>query len=319
MRAPRRSLPLLFVFLFLSCSHPPKPSFPTTDNPAVPAALVVEKEISGVILGKPLRRPFGLAVDAGGRVYVSDAGNSRVIKFDPDLKPEREIGGYGAQEGLFDRPSFLTVDRDLSLLVSDEGNRRICRYDSYLQFVEALPFYDSEDPLKFGYPSGVALTEYGEVWIADRERNRIVVYDNVGAFDRFVGDFGYPGGQVISPEKIIRDGRGNFIVCDGGNRRLVVYDEYGNFSFEIKDDSFEYPAAVVNKNGHLWLLDGGSSQIYYLDALGKKIFTTGPNLTGSSQPVKNPSDITLLNDGRLLISDSGNNRLLVCRVVYESE
>ncbi|MFQ6008300.1 MAG: NHL repeat-containing protein [Candidatus Zixiibacteriota bacterium] len=319
MRVLRRSQPLLFAFLFLSCSHPPKPSFSTDDNPALPAALVVEREISGMILGKPLRYPFGLAVDAGGRVYVSDAGNSRVIKFDPNLKPEREIGGYGAQEGLFDRPSYLTVDRELSLLVSDEGNRRICRYDSYLQFVEALPFYDSEDPLKFGYPSGIALTEYGEVWAADRERNRIVVYDNVGTFDRFVGDFGYPGGQVANPEKIIKDIRGNFIVCDGGNRRLVVYDEYGNFSSEITDESLQYPVAAVSENHHLWILDSASGKVYHFDSRGKKDFEAGPRLAGTLIDLKEPSDIVLLSSGRLIISDSGNNRLLVCRVIYEGE
>lgn len=319
MSALQKPLSLLIVFFLLSCGHPPRPSLKATDSSKTPVALLIEKEISGVILGKPLRRPFGLAVDARGVVYVSDAGNSRVIRFNADLTPDRDIGGYGAQEGLFDRPSFLAVDHDLSLLVSDEGNRRICRYNSQLQFVEALAFYSHEDPLKFGYPSGVALTEYGEVWTADREKNRLVVFDNVGAFDRFIGDFGYSGGQLLSPEKIVRDGKGNFIVCDAGNGRLVVYDEYGNFSHEISNNGPEYPTAAVVDDRHLWLLDGATGTIHYFDGRGRRVFEAGPNLAGSAQPLKEPSDMAMLIDGRVMISDSGNNRLLVCRAIYDNQ
>jgi len=318
MTALQKSLSLLIVFLLSSCGQPPKPPLKVTDLSKAPVALLIQKEISGVILGKPLRHPFGLAVDARGVVYVSDAGNNRVIMFDSDLTPKQDIGGYGAQEGLFDRPSFLAVDHSLSLLVSDEGNRRICRYNSHLQFVEALAFYDDEDPLKFGYPSGVALTEYGEVWVADREKNRLVVYDNVGMFDRFIGDFGCSGGQLSSPEKIVKDDKSNFIVCDAGNGRLVVYDEYGNFLREVVDSTFEYPLAAVSVHKHLWVLDGDAGKINYLDEGGSKLFETGPGIPGSNRPLKEPSDIALLSDGRLIIADSGNNRLLVCRVVYEN-
>ena len=62
----------------------------------VPVALVVERVISGDILGKPLRRPFGLAVDVRGHVYVSDAGNSRIIKFNTDMDVARSYMYYFA-------------------------------------------------------------------------------------------------------------------------------------------------------------------------------------------------------------------------------
>jgi hypothetical protein len=33
--------------------------------------------------------------------------------------------------------------------------------------------------------------------------------------------------------------------------------------------------------------------------------------------LKAPSDIAFLKDGRLLISDTGNHRVLICSVIYE--
>ncbi len=309
---------VLVLTLLVSCGHPPpKPKPQQAESSKVPVALLVEKEISGAVLGKPLSRPFGLAVDTRGVVYVCDAGNNRVLKLNLDLTADGEVGGFGASEGLFNQPSFVAVDYDLNLLVSDEGNRRICRYNSYLQFVEALDFYDAEDPLKFGYPSGVNLSDYGEVWAADRDRNRIVIFNNVGVFDRFIGEFGYPGRQLLSPEKIVRSRQGEFVVCDAGNSRLVIYDEYGNFLREIKISALEYPIAAISVHGRLWVLDGVTGKIHLIDGSGREVFEAGPTLVGSERALKEPSDIVMLTDGRLLISDSGNDRLLVCRIVFD--
>jgi DNA-binding beta-propeller fold protein YncE len=171
--------------------------------------------------------------------------------------------------------------------------------------------------LKFGYPAGVALTGYGEVWIADRDKNRVAVFDNFGSFDHFVGDFGYPGGQLLNPEKIIVDDRDNFIVCDAGNRRLVVYDQYGNFLREVLYESLVYPQAAVSNDALLWVLDKSSGVVHCFSAAGRHLFNAGPSLVGSSRELQEPTDLAVLRGNRLLLSDSGNNRLLVCRIIYD--
>ena len=222
-----------------------------------------------------------MSVDLKGNLLVSDAGNDRLIRFIPALVPDIDIGGFGQGEGRFSRPTFMTFDNGLNLLISDEKNRRIARYNSQLIYVDEIPFYDSDDPLKFGYPSGVATTDYGEVWVADREKNRIAVFNNVGQFDRFVGDYGYPGGQLSTPEKIISDSQG-FLVCDAGNSRLVQYDHYGSFEKQIKSRDFGYPIAAVRDSSLLWVLDGSTSEIFCLDARGNIVFHTGPSIPGNN-------------------------------------
>ena len=283
-----------------------------------PLAVIAEAEIAGTILGQKLRAPSGLAVDGKGNLYVSDGGNNRIIKFDPDLVPLQDVGGYGNQPGLFDQPGFIVVDNNLNLLVGDAGNQRLCRYDSRLNYVDEISLLDDEDLLKYGYCSGIAVTDYGEVWMADRQNNRVVVFDNVGRFDRFVGEFGYSGGQLSSPEKIVYDGRSQFIVCDAGNSRVMVYDEYGNFSRRITSDALAYPIALaIDRQRHYWVVDSEKGRLAFLSPKGQSLFESNPMPPGTSTPLKNPSDIVILSQDRIAVADTGNNRILILRVILE--
>jgi len=313
-----RKYSVFILLLFIACNRPPKPTQDFIRQSKIPEMIIVKKEIKGEILGNRLKQPFGLAIDFKGNIYVSDAGNNRLLRFDSDFKADYEIGGYGSQPGLLNNPSFLICDNGLNVIVSDEGNRRISRYNSQLNFVDETAFYDFDDPLKFGYPSGIAFTSYGELWVADREKNRIAVFNNVGKFEQFYGDYGYPGGQLSSPEKIIYNDK-NFIVCDAGNSRLVVYDNYGNYLKEINNEQFDYPMSAVFDNNHLWVLDGATGEIFYLAQNGKSLFTIGPSLPGNSIALNAPSDILILPDNRMLIADTGNDRLLVCSIIYENK
>jgi len=311
------NLLLIVILAVLSCGKPGVS--PTGERKIVsaPTMLVVEQVVAGKILGKPLLRPYGMAVDFRGYIYVVDAGNNRLLRFTAEMKPDLDFGGYGAQQGLLSRPTFISFDNGLNLMVSDESNRRLSRYNSQLSFVDEIKFYDDEDPLKFGYPSGVAFTDYGEVWVADRDNSRVAVFNNVGNFDRFLGDFGYAGGQLDSPEKIVRDREGSFFICDAGNQRIVIYDRYGNFTHEIDLPDTEYPGAIDVGTELIWVLDSEAGSVHCLDGAGDVLLSTGPALLGDDTALKQPSDIITLSPDRLLISDSGNNRILLCRIIYE--
>lgn len=308
---------LLTVLTLASCGKS-RIATPGDEQPvSAPAMLLVERVISGEIRNRILTKPYGLAVDFRGYVYIVDAGNNRLLRFTAEMKPDLDFGGYGSQQGLLNRPTFIQFDNGLNMMVSDEGNRRVSRYNSQLSFVDELKFYDDDDPLKFGYPSGVAFTDYGETWIADRDNDRVAVFDNVGSFDRFLGDFGYAGGQLDSPEKIVRDRGGSFFICDAGNQRLVMYDRYGNFDDEIELPDIEYPGAIDVEGRRIWVLDTHSGTVSCLNRRGEILLTVGPTLTGDDKALKRPSDILTVPPERLIISDSGNNRIIVCRIVYE--
>lgn len=301
----------------LSCAKPPRQA--VEQPPSIPTSieLAVDREIAGPVLGQPLRNPCGLAVDFRSMVYVCDAGNNRIIRFSPDLEPVKDHGGYGSQPGLFNNPRFIAVDNNLNIMVSEAGNQRVSRLDAELNYVDEIKFFDDQDPLKFGTPSGVALTSYGAAWVADKDKNRVAVWDNVGRFDRFVGDFGYSGGALSGPEKIINFAADTFIVCDAGNRRLMLYDGYGGYARRIDDPTLEYPIAVAaDSKGRFWVIDRATNRVALYSTNGTRLFVAGPQLVGTSTLLNQPSDVIVLPGDRLLIADSGNNRLIECRIIF---
>jgi len=318
-KKPALTLVFLAVFL-ISCRKNVKPEEINNQvTVSQPIFILVERVISGPIFNTPLTEPFGLAESRDGSIFVVDRGTNRVIRFSAELEPEKQIGGYGLGTETFNRPTFVSVDNGLNIYVSDENNRRVARFDARLNFVDDIRFADAEDPFKFGYPAGIGVTSYGEVWIADREKNRLCLFNNIGRFDRFLGEFGAPEGQLSRPEKIVSETGGKFYVCDAGHSRIVSYDEFGNYSGKLELKETDYPIAVAVEKEDLWILDGGSSKILYADKSGRIIKQFGPVLPGDQLSLKEPSDIILLRDGRLLIADSGNRRLLICRIERGSD
>ncbi|MEW6050568.1 MAG: NHL repeat-containing protein [Candidatus Zixiibacteriota bacterium] len=313
----------LFVAVSLTtvlatCSRPPQIARQAAGavKDQVPEALIVEQEIAGPMLSQSLRGPSSVVVDFRGAVYICDAGNNRIIKLDNKLKPIKDHGGFGAAPGLFSAPAYMSIDNSLNLWVSETGNRRLSRFDGELNFVDALEFTDDSDLLKFGTPAGVAATQYGTLWVADRDRSRVAVFNNVGTFEQFVGDFGSSGGPLSQPVKVVLFDRENYAVCDAGNGRVAIYDSYGNFLRKVADIALKTPVACAFVGADLWVLDRRGILACF-SASGHKLFETGPLLTGNAVPLKSPSDIALLNDDRLLIVDTGNDRLLLCRIVYQ--
>jgi sugar lactone lactonase YvrE len=203
--------------------------------------------------------------------------------------------------------------------VIDEGNRRICRLDSRLQYTDELSFSDPDNPLKFGAPGGAAVDRSGNIWISDRDNNRVAVFTLVQQFDRFVGEFGYGGGGLSSPSKIVIDRQGSHLVCDVGNRRIAIYDEYGNYSRALEDPDFREPAGVaVDDNDRVWVIDRITARIFVFAPTGNRLLVVEPTLPGLRLPISSPADIAVFGD-RIFISDSGNDRVLVCRPLTMKE
>ncbi|PWB69921.1 hypothetical protein C3F09_09955 [candidate division GN15 bacterium] len=316
MKRPLTTALTLAFPLILACSRAAL-KHPVTDiGNSVPAAIVVERVLPTMMLDQDLRQPIGLACDSDGTIYVVDHGNDRVIKLTTDLLPVRDVGGRGPDLGLFDGPMYVTFDEGRGIVVSDSENRRLERFTSRLEASDQIKIDDPDDPLKFGQPSGVALTDDGSYRIADLLRNRLIELDNVGMFKKFLGDLGDRGGQLDAPQKVLVDKQQNVYVCDAGNARVVVYDKFDNLLRIISHDALSYPvAAVFDRTGNLWVIDQPTAQIFCFTHTGELLTDKPIQILGATPPFDKPSDMALLSDGRLLISDSGNNRLVVCNVI----
>lgn len=74
--------------------------------------------------------PANLAVDAQGRVYVSDLGAFRILQYSPDGQFLRQFGrGVGDKPGEFARPKGVAVDREGRVYVVDAATQVVQIFD----------------------------------------------------------------------------------------------------------------------------------------------------------------------------------------------
>ena len=78
-----------------------------------------------------MKDPYGIAINSAGRIYVTDAGNSRVLVFDGEGKLLSKWDAQGSGEGQFHSMGFggLAIDPDDNVFVVDNGNHRVQKFD----------------------------------------------------------------------------------------------------------------------------------------------------------------------------------------------
>jgi sugar lactone lactonase YvrE len=302
--------------MVVGCGRHPKVAGEAVPPSTPPAALLVEQQISGTILGKTLKSPSALAVNDRGVVYLIDAGNKRVIWFDAHLTPVRDFAGEGRPLGRLSEPTYLTVDADRTLWITDSGSRVLVQCSEKLEYVGEIEPRDEETSVLMGRPGGIAVTGFGEIWVTDADNSRIAVLDVLGQVDHFVADFGYAGGALRRPAKILLGNRDQIYVCDTDNQRIVVYDDRGSLVRVIEHPALENPVGVaIDEQRRLWIIDRSSGKVHCFSQDGLYFATFGPMVPGADRALARPSDLAFTSDGRLVISDTGNDRLLICQVL----
>lgn len=121
--------------------------------------------------------PRDLAIGLGGRLYVVDGGNFRVVTFDQEGRYLSSFGSVGKQYGQFARPKEVATDRDGNVYVVDAafGNFQIFNPDGeLLLFVGDRS--ERDGPAKYMLPSGIAVDEDGRVYVVDQWFRKIDVY-----------------------------------------------------------------------------------------------------------------------------------------------
>lgn len=141
-------------------------------------------------------RPSDIAVDGSGKIYVLDKDNGVVKIYANDGTPAGTIGSPGSGNGQLYQPTGIAID---------EANGEIVVLDHQLTFdifantdVEGARFQFfamngvfKRAYSKFGYkmdlgqlvrPVGVAVDGQSRVYVTDTRLNKIMVYDNNGAF-----------------------------------------------------------------------------------------------------------------------------------------
>jgi hypothetical protein len=213
----------------------------------------------------------GVATDNAGRVYVADSGAGRIDVFDSAEFGNVYLRSIG--EGTLVRPVDVEVDLRNRIFVTDEGRDKVVEFD---MFIRGAPY----------------MREWGG---SGTELNR-----------------------MSGPRFVHTDTTGLAYNTEAGNVRVQWFSPKDKQMVAVSAFGTAEPAAFNNPEG--LTLDEATRQIYvsnYSDTDGGvRVYDSrgfylgqvaGPG-SGTGQ-VKSPRGLALDPLGRLIVTDSGNNRI----------
>jgi len=244
--------------------------------------------------------PSGAAQDNKGNVYWADSGNHTIRKVSPDGVATTLAGSAGnsgsvdasGSKARFAWPADVAIDADGNLYVADRGNhtiRKVTAEGAVTTFAGAAGMAGRGDGVggaaRFNNPSGVAVDDVGNVYVADTGNHTIRKVVPGGEVTTLAGCAGIRGGV---------DGRGVFARFNGPAD--VAVDRAGNVYVADRDN---HMIRRVSSAGVVTTLGGAPNAMSAADGLG-----------GCARFAQ-PSGVTLGNDGCLYVADACNNRIAV--------
>lgn len=190
---------------------------PVPVGPPAEARVETVAAVDTFAAGRSYARIGGLACDAFGRVWISDGTGHRVIRLDESGQLIDQTGALGSDAGQFRRPGALAVAGALGVAVLDVENRRVSLYDHHLRLLGAavdLAATALEDRVGRITPVGLAADRGGALYVADGDRDRILVFDFAGKFQHELGGFGARSGGFSGLAGVAAAGRGLLVTLE---------------------------------------------------------------------------------------------------------
>jgi RPA family protein len=256
--------------------------------------------------------PSGVAVSSTGEVYITDTDNHRVrvvftngtiTTFAGDGAPGYSGDGGPATSAELNSPTGVAVYSTGEVYIADTLSyciRVVFTNGTITTFAgDGTPGYSGDGGLatsaELNYPSGVAISSTGEVYIADSSNNRVRVVSTSGIITTFAGDGtpGYSGdggpatsAELNSPTGVAISSTGEVYIADSSN----------------------YLIRVVSTSGIITTFAGDGTPGYSGDG--------GP---ATSAELNYPSGVALSSTGEVYITDNDNSAIRIVVANFSSQ
>ena len=203
------------------------------------------KDVGSTATG--LNLPTGVVVDSSNNVYICDNGNNRVLYYPSGTTTPSRVYGQtvfttstaGASATGLNGPFRLALDRSGNLYVSENNNNRVLYFPSGT--TTATRVYGQANltatttgttATSLNYPDGIALDYFGNLYVVDKNNNRVLYYPsgtttatNVygQANNLTTSTTGTTSSSFDSPQGIAIDSNGNLYVVDTLNQRALLF------------------------------------------------------------------------------------------------
>jgi len=234
-------------------------------------------------------------------VYYSDADFARV-------GTQKTIGDFlGRNPGdLFKTPFGVVSNGKGVVYVSDIHWKNVWIYDFNSRETGFL-----SDLASFASPLGLALDQQDNLYVADGEKGKVLVFDKNRIPLRTIGEE-----EILTKPAYlaINNALGRLYVSDSMAHRIVVFDLNGRHKFSFgergqENGQFFAPQGMaIAPNGDLFVVDMFNARIQVFDADGTFKYTFGERGDEPGQ-LEAPKDIAFDSDGNLYVIESRRSNM----------
>ncbi len=217
----------------------------------------------------PLARPFGLALDSSGNLYVAEQEKQQIRILDPNGKTLRFI-----RSDRLIRPVDIALDESRNRLYVADGSHQNSK-EHYVRIFDLEGNYIGEIGEGRGtaegqllFPTYLAIDEAGNVYVADTMNSRISVFDAGGEFVRTIGSRGDGFGLFDKPKGVALDSFGNVYVVDSSWSNVQIFGPEGDVLLFFGGRG-GYPGLLRNPTGIA--IASGDNTIYVGDYLNRRV------------------------------------------------
>lgn len=262
--------------------------------------------------------PTGIAV-SDDEVFVSDSRNKRIQVFDFEGNFKRMIGNSDQLTAQLARPMNLTIVNK-KLYVADYFNDQINVYALNGIYQRSIGESGSNDG-QFDAPSGVAVADNGDVFVADFYNQRAQQLRANGQFVRQWGltkQIGVFDGKMNYPTDVAIGNDNTLYVADGYNDRILAYNIEGELihkwggplAINIFGPFNGWFATVtgvaVGPQGNVFVADFYNDRVQKFTPDGKFISKFGIK---SSAPTHTAIAVSIADDGTAFVADYANHQV----------
>ena len=225
------------------------------------------------------------------------------------------VGGPGAGNGQFNRPSGVATARFGSFYVTDKQNYRVQRFNpdgSYLQQWGGFGTGNGQ----FQFPHGIATDSTGAVYVTDLIRKDVQKFDSAGNFLTSWSMAGPPFDEPLEPRNIAV-GRENVVYVTTEDNYVyrftpsgVVVSRWGSGPFGAHNpgDLHDPDGIATDPSGNVYVTNDGADRVEKFTWTGEFIGSWGGFGAGDGQ-FDDARGITHAPSGSVFVADTLNHRV----------
>ncbi|MBI4655891.1 MAG: VCBS repeat-containing protein [Elusimicrobia bacterium] len=252
------------------------------------------------------------------------AGNESITSIQAIISGPKlilSLGQKGNGPGEFNNPSYIAIEKSPSnpplgkgetggFWVSDTNNDRIQKFDSSGTYITEISAWETEEgegkgkkTKKFNKPTGVAVDDQENLWVADRNNDRVIKFSSTGAYITSLN------AQFNKPHGLAIDSGNNLWVADRNNDEVKKFSPEGNLLLTINtgiDLDFNKPhgAIAVDELNQVYITDRNNDRVLIYDSSGNFI-----RQLGDSNQFNKPDGIFTNALAYVYVTDSNNSRI----------